>query len=84
MLCFFLLYRIQIICFLLNRDIYSLILISLFIHRYSKSPNADDVYVTGSMTDWQCVKMSKPPGEAAWVHIIDTRNVFFYIIKIFS
>ena len=45
--------------------------------RYSKSPNADDVYVTGSMTEWQCVKMSKPPGEAAWVHIIDTRNVFF-------
>ena len=43
--------------------------------RYSKSPNAEDVYVTGSMTDWQCVKMSKPPGEAAWVHIIDTRNV---------
>ena len=52
--------------------------------RYSKSPNADDVYVTGSMTDWQCVKMSKPPGEAAWVHIIDTRNgigldVFFVL-----
>ena len=33
------------------------------------------------MTDWQSVRMSKPQGETAWVHIIDTRNVFPKLIK---
>ena len=44
------------------------------IFRYSKNPNADDVYMTGSMTSWKCVKMSKPEGESYWVSIQDTRE----------
>jgi len=44
------------------------------VFKYSKNPNADDVYLTGTMTSWKCVKMSKPEGEAYWVHIQDTRE----------
>eukprot|EP00090_Calanus_glacialis_P022137 TRINITY_DN34159_c0_g1_i1.p1 TRINITY_DN34159_c0_g1~~TRINITY_DN34159_c0_g1_i1.p1 ORF type:complete len:383 (+),score=97.46 TRINITY_DN34159_c0_g1_i1:139-1287(+) len=44
------------------------------VFKYSKNPNADDVYMTGSMTSWKCVKMSKPEGESYWVSIQDTRE----------
>ena len=30
------------------------------------------MYLAGTMTGWRCVKMSRPEGEAAWVHIHDT------------
>ena len=44
------------------------------VFRYSKDPRADDVFVTGTMTGWRCVKMSRPEGETGWVHIHDTRE----------
>jgi len=44
------------------------------VFKYSKNPNADDVYLTGTMTSWKCVKMSKPEGESYWVNIQDTRE----------
>ena len=44
------------------------------VFRYCKDPRADDVYLTGTMTGWRCVKMSKPEGETNWVHIHDTRE----------
>eukprot|EP00092_Neocalanus_flemingeri_P035030 GFUD01038118.1.p1 GENE.GFUD01038118.1~~GFUD01038118.1.p1 ORF type:complete len:378 (+),score=96.87 GFUD01038118.1:288-1421(+) len=44
------------------------------VFKYSKNPNADDVYLTGTMTSWKSVKMSKPEGENYWVHILDTRE----------
>ena len=46
----------------------------LAILRYSKNPNADAVYLTGTMTSWKSVKMSKPEGESYWVSIQDTRE----------
>ena len=44
------------------------------VFRYCKDPRADDVFLTGTMTGWRCVKMSKPEGETNWVHIHDTRE----------
>ena len=44
------------------------------VFRYCRDPRADDVYLTGTMTNWRCVKMSKPEGENNWVHIHDTRE----------
>ena len=42
--------------------------------RYSKCPDADTVYLSGTMTGWNCVKMSKPEGESFWVNIQDTKE----------
>ena len=44
------------------------------VFRYCKDPRADAVYLSGTMTGWRCVKMSKPEGETNWVHIHDTRE----------
>jgi len=44
------------------------------VFRYCRDPRADYVYLTGTMTNWRCVKMSKPEGENNWVHIHDTRE----------
>jgi len=44
------------------------------VFKYSKNPNADAVYLTGTMTSWKSVKMSKPEGESYWVSIQDTRE----------
>jgi 5'-AMP-activated protein kinase regulatory beta subunit len=42
--------------------------------RYSKSPNADAVYLAGTMTAWQSVRMTKPAGETHWVQILEARE----------
>jgi len=44
------------------------------VFKYSKNPKADDVYLTGTMTGWRCVRMSQPEGEVYWVHIQDSRE----------
>jgi len=44
------------------------------VFKYSMKSSADAVYLTGSMTGWRCVKMSKPEGENYWVSIHDTRE----------
>jgi len=44
------------------------------VFKYTKNIHADTVYLTGSMTGWRTVKMTKPEGESYWVNIQDTRE----------
>lgn len=44
------------------------------VFKFSKKPNADAVYLTGTMTQWQAVRMSQPAGESHWVHILEAKE----------